>query len=410
MRKAKDLKPAISQQGETTLLLSLENPDEGLMHGILDVAHELEWSVIDLRYYGGEIPPRISPGGAIVDSSARIGSPLIRDLQAANCPIVGIGRGAAGVLGDIPGIPMVMVDQEAIGKLAADHFLERGFRHLAYIGHDPWAGARRVYKSFEQRTHDRGQTCHLLRYKSENPTAARRSKRQRQFEKWIRTIPVPVGILAYHDIMAGTICAMCRIAELSVPEEVAVLGLGNSRLQCECAPITLSSIDQDHHRQGAEAVRLLEKLMSGEPGPDAPVLIRPKGVEVRRSTDVLAVSDPIVASALRFIWDNLHSSINVDDIAREAHVSRRKLERRFRREVGRTVNKELLRKRLERCCELLVTTDTSVTAMAPEIGFASKHYLHRAFRKAFGMSPREYRLLHEVRAWLPVLGQVDLKR
>jgi LacI family transcriptional regulator len=194
--------------------------------------------------------------------------------------------------------------------------------------------------------------------------------------------------------MAGTICAMCRIAELSVPEEVAVLGLGNSRLQCECAPITLSSIDPDHHRQGAEAVRLLHRLTSGQPPPDEPVLIAPKGIEVRRSTDVLAVKDLIVANALRFMWDNLESPITVDDIARSASVSRRKLERRFRREVGRTVNKELLRKRLERCCELLVSTDRSITALAPEIGFASKHYLHRAFRKAFGMSPREYRLKH----------------
>jgi len=395
MAKMKKAKPATTKsQSGTTLLLSLRSPDEALMLGILDTARDLEWSVIDLRYYGGEIPPGISPELAIVDSSARYGSGLIKDLQAANCQIVGIGTGAAGAMGDIPGTPMVTEDQQATGRLAADHFVERGFRHLAYIGHDPWAGARSMYKSFERRTHEREKTCHLLRYKSEESTSAVRRKRQRQFEKWIRSLPMPVGILAYHDVMAGTICAMCRIAELSVPEEVAVLGLGNSRLQCECAPITLSSIDPDHHRQGAEAVRLLHRLTSGQPPPDEPVLIAPKGIEVRRSTDVLAVKDLIVANALRFMWDNLESPITVDDIARSASVSRRKLERRFRREVGRTVNKELLRKRLERCCELLVSTDRSITALAPEIGFASKHYLHRAFRKAFGMSPREYRLKH----------------
>jgi LacI family transcriptional regulator len=378
------------RQRAPMLLLALERRDEALLHGILDLTHQLGWRVIDLRFFAGQIPPRVMSDGALVDAGAS-NRTLFESLRAMGCPVVNVSAMAAPAE---LGIPQVADDQAAAGRLAAEHFIERGFRDMAYIGHRPWAEAKPLYDGFCRRIRQHDARCHLLRFTSQAVTPAVLATRQRQFEAWIETIPRPVGVLAYHDRMGGRICAMCRYAGLSVPEEVAVLARGNSRLECEFAPITLSSIDPDLQRQGEEAVRLLQRLMRGEPPPEEPVLVAPKGVVVRRSTDVLAVPDPVVARALRFMWDHLDWPLSVNDIARDVRVSRRKLERDFQRELGRTPGQELMRKRLERCCELLVDTDLSVTAIAPQIGFPSKTHLHRAFRKTFGTSPRRFRLRH----------------
>jgi LacI family transcriptional regulator len=132
-------------------------------------------------------------------------------------------------------------------------------------------------------------------------------------------------------------------------------------------------------------------MMDGKAAPKSPTMVRPGGVVTRRSTDVLAVPDTGVARAMRFMWDHLDQNLSVDDIAAEAGMQRRKLERAFRRHLGRGVNAELRRKRLERCCELLRTTRISVTDLAPTVGFRSKDYLHAAFQRTFGTTPQKFR-------------------
>ncbi|MBT3294044.1 MAG: helix-turn-helix domain-containing protein [Verrucomicrobia bacterium] len=64
----------------------------------------------------------------------------------------------------------------------------------------------------------------------------------------------------------------------------------------------------------------------------------------------------------------------------------------IRLHLKRGINAELRRKRLERCCELLRSTDISITDIAPMIGFRSGDYLHSCLKQAFGVTPRKYRL------------------
>jgi transcriptional regulator GlxA family with amidase domain len=94
---------------------------------------------------------------------------------------------------------------------------------------------------------------------------------------------------------------------------------------------------------------------------------------------------------MRFMWDHLDADLSVDEIAQEVALSRRQLERRFHACLGRGINAELRRKRLERCCELLRSTDLTVIDIAPMIGFGSDVYLHQAFKRVYGMSPVKYR-------------------
>jgi LacI family transcriptional regulator len=284
----------------------------------------------------------------------------------------------------------------AQGRLAAEHFSERGFRQVAFVGRDPWSDARPVYDGFHDRAAELGLSCGLLQLKSPAKDerlspAALFKRRERQMTAWLRSLPKPVGVLTYTDRRAAIICATAKHAGLAVPEEIAILGRGNDPYTCEVSPVMLSSIDFDHTGMGWQAARLLQRLMQGEAPPEAPILIPPKGIVERQSTDVLATPDPHVAAALRYMWDHLDLDVSVDDVARAVSVPRHRLERAFRQHLDRGINEELRRKRLEVFRERLTATDKPISELAPSVGFRTMVHLQRSFRRAYGMSPRQWR-------------------
>lgn len=363
--------------------------DEAAGHAIAEQADAYGWDLLDLRFTRGSFPPDRIPRGALIESLPT--DPLARRLRRMGCPAVRLGR--------LPHpkdalLPAVLPDAVAIGRLAAEHFFERRFVHLAYVGHKPWSMSRVMYEAFRDRAAELKGTCHLLRLETPQGVegAAKYDLRAQQVGAWLTDLPKPVGLLAFADAEGATLCTMCRRAGLSVPDDVAILGVGNSRLDCEMAPVALSSIDPARDAWGRQAARLLQRLMQGEPAPEAPIIIPPHGVVARRSTDVLAVSDSVVANAMRFMWDHLEQNLAVNDVAQEVGVSRRSLERAFHAELGCGINAELHRRRLEFCCELLSTTDLTIADLAPRTGFRSADYLYASFRRAFGITPRKWRL------------------
>jgi LacI family transcriptional regulator len=362
---------------------------EAAGHAIAEQAREFGWDLLDLRFTHGSLPEDRPLSGALIDSLPT--DPLAKRLRKMGCPAVRLGR-LPHPKDDL--LPAVLPDTLAIGRLAADHFAERQFRHMAYIGRTIWSMSQSMYEAFRDRAEELGSTCHLLRLESgpKERGAARYDRRAREVGEWLRTRPKPLGLLSFSDSEAASICTMCRRAGLSVPEDVAVLGLGNALLDCEMAPVELSSIDPARDEWGKQAAQLLQSLMQGTPAPPAPILIPPHGVVARLSTDVLAVADPAVARAMRFMWDHLDLNLSVDDVAADGGVPRRHLERAFRTHLGRGINAELSRKRLERCRELLTRSDLPVCDIATAIGFRSQSYLHATFRRAYGMTPREFRL------------------
>lgn len=383
--------PGLRRQGGPTVALSLGQVGP-LFHAVLDYARAREWQLIDLALCGGTLPLGVSCQGALVN--ALPGSKLVRGLQSAGCAVVRLGSFPHPLDEQLPA---VLPDDAALGQLAAEHFADRGFRGVGYVGSDPWSDARPVFEAFRERATELGVQCHLLRFKGKS---AKRSesvdsiyrRRQRQFSEWLQAIPKPLGLLGYHNRMAAQLCFMSTHAGYKVPTDIAVLGRGNDVPMCECSLPTLSSVDSNREVRGREACRLLEKLMKGEAAPTEPIMVPPREVVVRESTDVLATPDPHVASALRHMWAHLDRDLSVDSVAREVGISRRTLERGFRHELGRGINVELRRKRLETLCLLLRSTDHKIADLAPMVGFKSTDYLHRTFRRAFGITPRKYRL------------------
>jgi len=366
------------------------------MHAMVELARELECDLVDLEITGGVLLSDRQPAGALVNHS--LTGELWPRLQKMGCPIVRYGAWPY-VLDD--GLPSVLLDLAAMGRLAAEHFAERGFRNVAFVGRDPTNPDDRdnprysMSQAFQQRGVELGisvVSCTLKPGKGKKESQAESMQRHlMEFDAWIAGQPKPIGIFSFNDAFTTRLCALCIAAGLRVPEEVALLSMGNSHV-CELSPVPLSAIDSHVDEKGRQALLLLQRLMRGEDAPTEPIMIPPSGVVERQSTDMLAVTDPRVAKAMRFMWDHLDRDLSVDEVARHVGVARNTIERAFRRSLDRSVNAELHRRRLAELCRLLSSTQEPIVDLAPQVGFRTMAHLHRSFRKAYNMSLRQYRL------------------
>jgi LacI family transcriptional regulator len=201
----------------------------------------------------------------------------------------------------------------------------------------------------------------------------------------------PMAVMACNDRSAVALLAVCRSAGLRVPEDVAVLGVDNDELMQSLANPPLSTINTARERIGFEAAAMLERLMQGKAIDGDLVLVPPKDVITRRSTDALAINDPDVVAAARFIQHHAGRQIGVLDVARRATISRRQLERRFRDALGRTIHDEILRCRVDRARSLLIESDLTLPQVAMASGFAAASYFTTVFRRELGTTPGEFR-------------------
>ncbi|HEV7300721.1 MAG TPA: DNA-binding transcriptional regulator [Tepidisphaeraceae bacterium] len=292
-----------------------------------------------------------------------------------------------------PAWPVVTNHDARVGALVAHSLIERGFRHFAYVML-PWGGGSFMERGlgFMRAVEAAGGSWHC--YPSAITTAgsgARGNPVPADMGRWLASLPKPLGVLACNDDWGEQVIDQCKAHGLAVPEDVAVVGVDNDDIRCELAPVPLSSVALGTRRIGFEAAALLDRLMRGEAAPRQRILIDPIGVVVRRSSDVLAVDDPDVAAAVRYIAAHASEPIDVQDVARATAVSRRALERRFRRALGRTPHDEVQRVHVARARELLAETDLPLPAVAKASGFMSRERMGHVFRQLTGTTPAAYR-------------------
>lgn len=368
---------------QTTVVLTI--PATPLL---LEEAKARGWRIVYLRHWGNALPRGISPMGALINEFE--GSKVFKDLRKAGCACVRLGTlphpGDHSLLAVLP-------DLEAEGRLAAEHFAERGFRHVAYFGRKPWGDRSKIWQGCQIRSEDLGMTCHLYRFewKRGETSQAKAIRKRSEFSTWIKDLPKPIGLLSAGDGLAAVQCIDLSEAGLNVPDDVAVLSRGDDPNICESCMPTISSLELDDQGRLRAACDWLQRLMDGEKAPEKPIMIPPKGVIVRESTDILATPDRVVAEALRYMWDRLNQDFSVEQIAGVVGLSASQLQRRFQKALGRSVVQELLRKRLDEARHLLRSTDLPIADIAPRLGFHSATYMHRAFRRSFGVTPAHYR-------------------
>jgi LacI family transcriptional regulator len=293
-------------------------------------------------------------------------------------------------------VPLVHANDDAVGRLGAEHLLERGFQNFAFVEYPfLWSTGRRA--GFEAVVHGRGFPCAV--YRLAYPQAGLGGpefweQQQQGLVAWIRSLPKPVGVMTSTDLMGQQFLEACQRAGVAVPEHVAVIGADNDELICNLCLPPLSSVIINDAQRGYQAAAVLDQLMSGNPPPRAPVYIEPSGVASRASSDILAIEDAQLAAALRFVRDHACDGIGVDDVVRAVPLSRSVLERRFRKVVGRTINDEIVRVRVNRAVELLSATELELKVIAQKAGFGSPSYLGAVFREKLGRTPGSYREPH----------------
>jgi LacI family transcriptional regulator len=213
---------------------------------------------------------------------------------------------------------------------------------------------------------------------------------------WLNSLPKPVGLMACNDVRGRQIIEACSLGEMHVPNEVAVVGVDEDRLLSELSNPPLSSVALNAEQGGFRAAALLDDLMSGRSSVRQTLLVEPLWVVTRPSSDVLAIEDRDVAAAVAFIRKNAKRPIGVQDIVKQTAMSRRALEIRFQRCLGRSIRDEIERIRLEWTKQLLVETDLPLGKIADCAGFGSQSYLSKVFHETIGITLTQYRRDHRI--------------
>jgi LacI family transcriptional regulator len=374
-----------------SVLLALTDTHHGFLKGAARYAREHHWHLVPDMIYSAKIPIGWRGDGILSFIGGR--DDLADFIISSGLPAVEISM----VRNDIR-LPRVEGDNEMIGRLAAEHFLERGFRHFAWAPFMDDVVNEERYRGFADHLARNNLTCELLPTadsRHDNPASRDWSVKRKQLIESLTTLPNPLAVFAYNDCVAANVIDACDDAGLLVPEAVAVMGVDNDTILCECVRVPLSSVCHDLEGLAYEAAALLDRMMNGEKPPKEVIRVRPKGVVTRRSTDIVAVDDLQLARALRFIRDHYTDSLlGVEAVVAATDISRRLLEKAFRREMKRSLNEEIIRVRMEKVRDLLVTTQMKVVDVAAATGFSRPSHLFRTFRKCFGVSPKNYRLAH----------------
>jgi LacI family transcriptional regulator len=290
--------------------------------------------------------------------------------------------------------PVVALDDFAAGKLAGEHLLGLGITNFGFVG------SSRSYRTIAQRLAGFRQPVEAKGYgvvECPVPVVMPREEISHPHRpamiKWLRSLPKPVGIMAFDDWRANDLAATCLEADIAVPDQVAIIGVNNDDLLCESAWPPLSSVEAEYSRVGFKAAEILDRQLAGEVlvGDDRLVLMPPLGVVQRQSTNVQAIKDPNLVRARRFIGEHACDPCSVDDVLRVVPVNRRWLERNFASHFGRTVHNEITRVRIETAKRLLRGSEFSLDAIAARCGFAESKRFYVVFRNVTGTTPAAYR-------------------
>ncbi len=295
---------------------------------------------------------------------------------------------------DIP-FPSIHFDDEAIGRMAAEHLMQHQLDRFAFIGPKEYGYSTLRCESFAAVLKGQGAPCTKCWIRPVAPANMRQLD-----DAWIednyyldalKQLEPPIGLFAANDQVGYGILRACRQLGLRSPEDICLVAVDNDELLCNMAWPNLSSIALAAEDFGYRAAKMLDLQMRGKELHEQHVEIPPTGVVVRNSSDFLTIDDRHVADALRYIRNHSNRYIDVSDVMSVIPISRRSLERRFLDVVGHGIYKEINRCHIARAKELLDTTDHAISRIARDSGFNSTNRFEDTFRKENGMSATAYR-------------------
>ncbi|MEG1611201.1 MAG: DNA-binding transcriptional regulator [Alistipes sp.] len=289
-------------------------------------------------------------------------------------------------------IPNITGPHRLAGEMCAEYFIKKGYHHFAFYG------TRNVVWSDErcQGFHDT-----IAQTNPEFSFSALRSKAQNdlwyydssRLITWLQSLPKPVAIMACDDNQAYHIAESCHQIEgggCRIPDDIAILGVDNDETMCKLSTPNLSSLNQAVEQGGYDVAKLIDRLIRVPNARAEDVMVMPTHIVTRQSTDIYANNDVHITQVLKFIHENINQKIAVDDLVELVPLSRRRLETRFKQEMGTSVYDYIIQVRIEKMVQLL-GEGMSVSEAAAELGFSDIKNVSRTFKQLKGMTPSEYR-------------------
>lgn len=338
---------------------------------IIDLYRQPEALLASLRQW--------KPGAIITEPHPN----LIEALVSLGCPVVIVPSDEP-----VDDVFQVDIDDVAIGRLAAEHLIARGYRKFAFVGRGDAHYAKQRLEGFRSVVGD-------------VPVYWEEFRDWRQYDEywrepdedmvgWLAALPAPLGIFTAHDPTGRHVLEAAAQAGLEVPFAAGVISANDDETVCEMARPALSSIRMPWGRLAAEAMTLIESVWNGGRTPSE-VLVQPLEIVARGSSSYEAVGDPVVRRAMRLLVAEVGSMVSVEQWATRVGVSRRVLERRFQAALGRSPHTMIQHERVERAKNLLGSTDLPVSIIAERCGFQSNERLTVTFRSQVGVAPAMYR-------------------
>lgn len=308
---------------------------------------------------------------------------LTEALVELGCPVVLVPSDEP-----VAGVYCVDIDDVAIGRLAAEHLIARGYQNFAFVGRSDAHYAKQRLAGFQavvgevavywEEFRDWRQYDEYWRDPDEDMVG------------WLAARTTPLGIFTAHDPTGRHVLEAAAQAGLEVPFAVGVISANDDETVCEMARPALSSIRLPWRRLAAEVVQTIEAIWANKP-PASAVLVQPLEIVARGSSSYEAVGDPLVRRAMQYLIERVSTIASVEEWATQVGVSRRVLERRFLTALGRSPHAMIQHERVERAKSLLTTTDLAVATIAERCGYQSNERLTVNFRASVGVPPASYR-------------------
>ncbi len=366
--------------------------DARILHGAIEAARQqgdaelYVWSHWHCRGGGvglpasaGRLLSRFGIRGILADIWT---APMMRGLRRLHVPVVDIG-------GDYPSdVTAVHVDNAALGRMAARHLLDQGLKSFGFWGQHCGKAYRRR-DAFVATLRKAGFACPV--FEKDVIPVPWSEKNEGPARRWLQSLPKPAGVMCWYDWQAVAAQYVCRQAGLRIPDEVALIGVDNDdlwRLQC---PVPLTSIDTNAERIGYRAMQMLCGMMRSGRRLAREVLLPPGNVVARQSTDLLAIDNPEIVEAVRFIQSNSDRPTTVRDVLKAVPISRRKLEIRFLELLGRTPHQQIQHAHIERAKMLMEDYEMSLADVAEMSGFKTQSAFSALFKLLTQCTPGQYR-------------------
>lgn len=346
----------------------------------LFMEEDFRYSMPGIQHWRGD--------GVIADFDDPMVAETLSDMPI---PVVAVGSSYADEAEYPPHTPYVATDNEKLVRLAYDHLVEQGLQRFAFYSLPPAPGNRWAQErenAFCRITHaDRleGQV-----YRGSPTSAGGWGHAQRDLAEWVRGLPKPIGIIAVTDARARQLLQACVLANVPVPEQVAVTGIDNDPIAQLLTRVTLTSVTQGAKNMGYAAAQLLHQMLHGPVAADTRIIVPPEGINVQASSMHQPTQSPDVMRALHYIRQYACLGIKVGQVADYVGVSRGLLQERFKRERKQTVHRAILSRKLETASGMLADSSIPLADVAVRSGFTSIQYMYTVFRREFDCTPREF--------------------